>query len=102
MKSAEIGRLNRRPIPTESHSPLYHVFQLPHIPWIGIAEQQFPRLLGKPAQLLVELLSSVIHHMLSDDHHVFLPLPERWTDDRNDVEPVDEIFTESPLSHLFA
>src|SRR5204863_4555389 len=78
----------------EGNRPLEHVLELPDVPGPVVAEEQVHRLTRHAGYFLVHLLVVLGEKMVRQQRYVLAAIPERRQRNRDDVDPVEEIFAE--------
>ncbi len=92
---AQIGALG------QVHGSFYHVAQFPDVPRPAVMEELCLHTRREPHDLFAEFPVEKIDKMQREKRDIFFPFPQGRQVDPDHVEPVVQIFTESPLSHPF-
>ena len=82
--------------PGEDDPPFHRVHQFPDVSRPGVAEQTIHRLRGEPLDRLAVLFGEADEKILGQKRNVLDPLPERRDVERDDIQPVEEVFAETP------
>ena len=83
----------------EQHRSLEHVLELADVARPVVAHQHLQRFRVDAFDLLLQLAREPAHEELGQRRDVFLAVAQRRHVDRDDVEPVEEVFAEAALGH---
>ena len=78
------------------NGPLNHALQLPDIAWPGMAHQSRLRRVTQNDVFLAELLRVHTESVIRKQQDVLLSVSERGQCKRQDIQPVEQIFTKLP------
>src|SRR6267154_4518787 len=84
----------------DDHQALDQIAQLAHVAGPGMAQQTLHRGVAELANFLSVSRAELVQQMPSKNGNIFLAITQRRDEERNDVEPVDQILTEGAAGDL--
>src|SRR5665647_1772555 len=85
----------------DDYRPLDDTFQLSHVAGPVVFLKGVQGVFRHGLYLLADFIVEFGDKMFDEQRDVFLALPERWHCDRENIEPVIQVFPESAVANFF-
>ena len=98
----QLVHVDQLAIVDHDHRAFDQVLQLTDVAGEGVVEQRLDRPLAEAGHVALVTLAVVVQEVLHQQRDVVAPLAQRRQVDREHVEPVEQVFAETPLAHGLA